>query len=200
MRDCFGDPSLVLTKFLFHLHSMQRPPNYVTNAAINNIFQGNWQHECISCLNVVDTPEHARVPYCGRPQPYPSMDERVEHACLSVEVRHNRRVFWEGLTGIDQLWVHTIIAHHSLLGRGREGVLLDPDMFRLLEMGLYNLWDSRDVPSHMLSHTFHYAASLGVGQLAMFDSLAATMVSCHNATIKDIEHLKEDGTKYLTHL
>jgi hypothetical protein len=52
----------------------------------------------------------------------------------------------------------------------------------------------------MLSHAFHYAASLGVGQLAMFDSLAATFVSCHNATVEDIKHLKEDGTEYLTHL
>jgi hypothetical protein len=142
---------------------MQRLPNYVPNQVINNIFQGNWQHECILCLNVVGTPEHTCVPYRGRPQSYPSLDEMVEHACLLTEVRHDRRVFWEGLTGIDQLWVHTIITHHLLLGRGREGVPLNLDMAHLLEMGLYNLWDSRDAPSHMLSHAFRYAASLGVG-------------------------------------
>jgi hypothetical protein len=89
---------------------MQRTPNYIANAAINNIFQGNWQHEHILRLNVVGTPEHACAPYRGRPQPYPSMDEMVEHARLSAEARHDCWVFWEGLTGIDQLWVHTIIA------------------------------------------------------------------------------------------
>jgi hypothetical protein len=124
----------------------------------------------------------------------------AEHARLSTEICHERRTFWEGLTGIDQLWVHTIIAHHSLSGRGREGVLLDPDMARLLEMGLYNPQDSRDVLTHMLSHAFRYAASLGVGQLAMFDSLAATFVACHNASVEDIKRLKEGGTEYLTHL
>jgi hypothetical protein len=179
---------------------MQHPPNYVPNQVINNIFQGHWQHECILCLNVAATPEHARIPYRGRPQSYPSPDEMVEHARLLTEVQHERQVFWEGLTGIGQLWVHTIIAHHSLSGRGREGVPLDPDMTCLLEMGLYNPWDSRDAPSHMLSHAFCYAASSGVGQVAMFDSLAATFVSCHNATVEDIKHLKEDGTEYLTHL
>jgi hypothetical protein len=73
-------------------------------------------------------------------------------------------------------------------------------MAHLLEMGLYNPWDSRDAPTHMLSHTSHYTASLGVGQLAMFDSLAATFVSSHNATMEDLRRLKEDGTEYLTHL
>jgi hypothetical protein len=179
---------------------MQHTPYYVANAAINNIFQGNWQHEHILCLNVVGTPEHACVPYRGRPQPYPSTDEMVEHAHLSAEVWHDRRTFWEGLTGIDQLWVHTIIAHHSLLGRGREGVPLKPNMARLLEMGLYNPRDNRDTPSHMLSHAFRYAASLGVGQLAIFDSLAAMFLSYHNVTMEDIWRLKEDGTEYLTHL
>jgi hypothetical protein len=93
-----------------------------------------------------------------------------------------------------------MIAHHSLSGRGREGVPLDPDVACLLEMGLYNPRDSRDVPTHMLSHAFCFAASLGVGQIAMFDSLAATFVACHNANIEDIKRLKEDGTEYLTHL
>jgi hypothetical protein len=148
---------------------MQCTPNYVANAAINKIFQGNWQHERISHLNVAGSPEHAHIPYRGRPQPYPSPDKMVEHAHLSTEVHHECRTFWEGLTGINQLWVHTIIAHHSLSGRGREGVPLNPDMARLLEMGLYNPRDSKDVLTHMLSHTFRYAASLGVRQLAMFD-------------------------------
>jgi hypothetical protein len=179
---------------------MQHTPNYVANTAINNIFQGNCQHERISRLNVAATPEHARVPYRGRPQPYPSPDEMVEHARLLTEVCHERRAFWEGLTGIDQLWVHTIIAHHSLSGRGREGVLLDPNVARLLDMGLYNPHDSRDAPTHMLSHAFHYAASLGVGQLAMFDSLAATFMSCHNENVEEIKRLKADGNEYLTHL
>jgi hypothetical protein len=110
----------------------------------------------------------------------------VGHARLSAKARHKRQTFWEGLTGIDQLWVHTIIAHHLLLGRGRDGVPLNPDVARLLEMGLYNPRDSRDVPSHMLSHAFRYAASLGVGQLAMYDSLATTFVACYNANVEDI--------------
>jgi hypothetical protein len=114
--------------------------------------------------------------------------------------RHEHRTFWEGLTGINLLWVHTIVAHHSLSGRGREGVPLDPDMARLLDMGLYNPHDMRDAPTHMLSHAFCHAASLGVGQLAMFDSLAATFVACHNVNVEDIKRLKEDGNEYLTHL
>jgi hypothetical protein len=165
---------------------MQPIPNIVANNVINNIFQGNWQHECILRLNVAATPEHARVPYRGRPQPYPSPREMVEHAHLSTEACHECWTFWEGLTSIDQLWVHTLVAHHSLSGRGREGVPLDPDMARLLDMGLYNSHDSRDVPTHMLSHAFQYAASLGVAQVAMFNSLAASFVSCHNATVEDI--------------
>jgi hypothetical protein len=99
----------------------------------------------------------------------------VEYARLSTEAHHERQAFWEGLTGIDQLWVHTLVAHHSLLGRGREGVPLDPDMAHLLDMGLYNPRDSRDAPTHMLLHAFRYAASLGVAQVAMFDSLAAPL-------------------------
>jgi hypothetical protein len=165
---------------------MQPIPNIVANDIINNIFQGNWQHERISRLNVAATPEHARVPYHGRPQPYPSPREMVEHARLLTEACHERRTFWEGLTGIDQLWVHTLVAHHLLLGRGREGVPLNPDMAHLLDMGLYNPCDSRDTPTHMLSHAFRYTASLGVAQVAMFDSLAASFVSCHNVTMEDI--------------
>jgi hypothetical protein len=34
----------------------------------------------------------------------------------------------------------------------------------------------------------------------MFNSLVATLVSCHNMTVEDIKCLKEDGTEYLTHL
>jgi hypothetical protein len=34
----------------------------------------------------------------------------LEHTRLSTEARHKRRTFWEGLTGIDQLWVHTLSA------------------------------------------------------------------------------------------
>jgi hypothetical protein len=165
---------------------MQPIPNIVANDVINNIFQGIWQHERISCLNVAATPEHARVPYCGQPQPYPSPREMVEHACLSTKARHECWTFWEHLTGIDQLWVHTLVVHHSLSGRGREGVPLDPDMARLLDMGLYNPGDSRDTPTHMLSHAFCYAASLGVAQVAMCDSLAASFVTCHNVTVEDI--------------
>jgi hypothetical protein len=179
---------------------MQPIPNLVANDVINNIFQGIWQHECILRLNVAATPEYARIPYRGRPQPYPSPREMVEHARLLTEARHERRTFWEGLTGIDQLWVHTLVAHHLLSGRGREGVLLDPDMARLLDMGLYNPRDSRDAPTHMLSHAFRYAASLAVAQVAMFDSLAASFVTCHNTTMEDIRRLKEDGNEYLTHL
>jgi hypothetical protein len=179
---------------------MQPIPNLVANDIINNIFQGNCQHERILHLNVAATPEHTHVPYRGWPQPYPSPCEMVEHACLLTEARHECRTFWEGLTGIDQLWVHTLVAHHSLSGRGREGVLLDPDMARLLDMGLYNPRDSRDVPTHMLSHAFRYAASLGMAPVAMFDSLAASFVACHNATVEDIRRLKEDGNEYLTHL
>jgi hypothetical protein len=179
---------------------MQHTPNLVANNVINDIFQGNWQHERISHLNVAATPEHARVSYRGRPQPYPSPDEMVEHAHLSTEARHECQTFWEGLTGIDQLWVHTLVAHHSLSGRGREGVPLNPDMAHLLDMGLYNPRDSIDAPTHMLSHAFCYVASLGVGQLAMFNSLAATFVACHNVNVEDIKRLKEDGNEYLTHL
>jgi hypothetical protein len=179
---------------------MQPIPNIVANDIINNIFQGNLQHEHISRLNVAATPEHARIPYHGRPQPYPSPREMVEHARLSTEAHHECWTFWEGLTGIDQLWVHTLVAHHSLSGRGREGVLLNPDIACLLDMGLYNPCDSRDAPIYMLSHAFWYAASLGVAQVAMFDSLAASFVSCHNATVEDIRRLKEDGNEYLTHL
>jgi hypothetical protein len=64
---------------------MQRTPNLVANDVINNIFQGHWQHERILRLNVAATPEHACVPYRGRPQPYPSPDEMVEHAHLSTD-------------------------------------------------------------------------------------------------------------------
>jgi hypothetical protein len=124
----------------------------------------------------------------------------LEHARLSTEARHECWAFWEGLTGIDQLWVHTLVAHHSLSGRGREGVPLDPDMAWLLDMGLYNPRDSRDTPTHMLSHAFRYAASLGVAQVALFDMLAASHVSCHNATVEDIRRLREDGNEYMTHL
>jgi hypothetical protein len=179
---------------------MQPIPNIVANDMINNIFQGNWQHELISRLNVAATPEHARIPHRSCPQPYPSPCEMLEHARLTTEACHERRAFWEGLTGIDQLWVHTLVAHHLLLGRGREGVLLDPDMARLLDMGLYNPRDSRDAPTHMLSHAFWYAASLGVAQVALFDTLAASHVSCHNATVEDIRRLREDGNEYMTHL
>jgi hypothetical protein len=179
---------------------MQPIPNIVANDVIGNIFQGNWQHEHISRLNVAATPEHARIPYRGRPQPYPSPREMLEHACLSTEARQEHRAFWEGMTGIDQLWVHTLIAHHSLSGRGREGIPLDPDMARLLDMGLYNPRDSRDAPTHMLSHAFQYAASLGVAQVALFDTLAASHVSCHNATVEDIRHLREDGVEFMSHL
>jgi hypothetical protein len=79
-------------------------------------------------------------------------------------------------------------------------VPLYPDMAHLLDMGLYNPRDVRDVSTHMLLHAFRYTASLGVGQLAMFDSLVATFVACHNANVEDIKRLKEDGNKYLTHL
>jgi hypothetical protein len=79
-------------------------------------------------------------------------------------------------------------------------VPLDPDMACLLDMGLYNPRDMRDAPTHMLLHAFRYVASLGVGQLAMFDSLLATFVACHNANVEDIKRLKEDGNEYLTHL
>jgi hypothetical protein len=72
---------------------MQRTPNLVANDIINNIFQGNWQHEHISRLNVGATPEQARIPYRGRPQPYPSPDEMVEHAHLSTEAHHERQTF-----------------------------------------------------------------------------------------------------------
>jgi hypothetical protein len=65
---------------------------------------------------------------------------------------------------------------------------------------LYNPRDSRDAPTHMLSHAFQYAASLGVAQVALFDTLAASHVSCHNATVEDIRHLREDGVEFMSHL
>ena len=79
-------------------------------------------------------------------------------------------------------------------------MLLDPDMVRLLNMGLYNPRNAHDAPTHALSHSFRFAASLSVQQLRMIDSLGESITDINNDLVREILVLKEDREEHLHHI
>jgi hypothetical protein len=84
-----------------------------------------------------------------------------------------------------------------LMGRSRNDVVLPVEMSRLLDMGLYNPRDFRDTLPHILSYTFHYAASLSMSQLQLFDGLIDHITKLQNDVSYNVRVLKDKSEGHL---
>jgi hypothetical protein len=172
-------------------------PYFVPNTASNNIFHSQWQHKCISHLNVAVMPVMSCVPYRGHEVPYPTTEEMVQWVYSSPEIQHNQHGFLLNLNGTDQLWVNTILAHRTLGERSRNNVTLLTELTCLLEMGLYNPRDSQDSLPHVLSRAFRLAASLSVAQLQLFDGLVDHVTELQNDVTHNVKILNKESQDHL---